>query len=133
MNINMIQPKIETEDVLLCITKTCEKLVEQTQKIAEETLEFKMIRPRETFHFNPPNNIKGDWILGLIDLEVYNSIFNITNENKKVELSTDNSDGFSFEELKDEVEEDLNIPNITDNYLENETLGARIIKTFWEL
>ena len=42
-----------------------------------------MIKPRATFHFNEPNHIKGDWMIGLIDLEVYNSIFNITEENKK--------------------------------------------------
>ena len=78
MNLNMIQPKNETEDLLLSITKNCEKLVEQTHRKPEETLEFKMLKPRETFHFNPPINTKGDWMLGLINLEVYNSFFNTT-------------------------------------------------------
>ena len=71
----MIQPKNETEDLLLSMTETCETLIEQTHRKAEEILEFKMIKPRETFHFKPPNQIKGDWMLGLTDLEVYNSIF----------------------------------------------------------
>ena len=78
MNLNMILPKNEIEDLLLSTTKNCEKLVEQTHRKRKETPEFKMIKPRETFHFNPPIHIKGDWMIGLVDLEVYNSFFNIT-------------------------------------------------------
>ena len=78
MNLNMVQPKNETEELLLSITKNCETLIEQTQRKPEETLEFKMIKPRETFHFNPPIQIKGHWMLVLTDLEVYISIFKIT-------------------------------------------------------
>ena len=129
----MIQPKNETENLLLSITKNCEKLVKQTHRKPEETLEFKMLKPRETFHFNPPIQSKGEWMLGLIDLEVYNSIFNITKENNKFELYTDTFDEFSFEELKDEVEEILNIPEITDNHLEDESLGPCIAETYSKL
>ena len=60
MNLNMIQPKNEIEDLLLSITKNCEKSVEQTHRKPEETLKFKMLKPRETFHFNPPIHIKGE-------------------------------------------------------------------------
>ena len=129
----MIHPKNETEDLLLSITKNCETLIEQTHRKPEETLEFKMLKPRKTFHFNPPIQTKGDWMIGLIDLEVYNSIFNITKENNKFELYTDTFDEFSFEELKDEVEEILNIPEITDDHLENEILAPRIAETYWKL
>ena len=83
----MIQPKNETENLLLSITKNCETLVEQTHRKPEETLEFKMTKPREI-----------DWMLGLIDLEVYHSIYNITKENNKFELYTDTFDEFSFPE-----------------------------------
>ena len=82
----MIRPKNQTEDLLLSITKNCEKLVEQTHRKTEETLEFKMNKSRETFHFKPPIQINGNWMIGLTDLEVYNSIFNITEENNKFEL-----------------------------------------------
>ena len=133
MNLNMIRPKNETEDLLLSITKNCETLVQQTHRKPEETLEFKMVIPRETFHFNPPKNVKGDWMLGLIDLEVYNSIFNITKENNKFELYTDTFDKFSFEELKDEVEEILKIPNITDSHLEDKATAERIAETYRKL
>ena len=79
----MIQPKNETEDLLLSITKNCKMLIEQTHRKAEEALEFKMIKPREIFHFKPPIQIQGDWMIGLTNLEVYNSIFNITEEDNK--------------------------------------------------
>ena len=125
----MIQPKNEIENILLSITKNCEKLVEQTHRKPEETLEFKMLRPRETFHFNSPINAKGEWMLGLIDLEVYISVFNITKENKKFELYTDTFDEYSFEEIKDEVEEILHIPEITDDHLEDDILAPRIAET----
>ena len=129
----MIQPKNETENLLLSITKNCEKLVEQTQRKPEETLEYKMLKSREIFHLNPPIQSKGDWMLGLIDLEVYNSIFKITKENNKFELYTETVDEYSFEELKDEVEEILNIPKITDDQLEDDILAPRIAETYWKL
>ena len=50
----MIRPKNETEDLLLSITKHFETLIEQTHKKAEETLDYKFIKSRETFLFNPP-------------------------------------------------------------------------------
>ena len=127
MNINKITPRNETEDLLLLITKNCETLIKQTHRKAEETLEFKMIKPRETFHFKPSNQIQGDWMIGLINLEVYNSIFNITEENNKFELYRDTSAKFGFLELKDELEDILNIPHITAEHLQDELIGPRII------
>ena len=59
MNLNMIQPKNQTEDLLLSITKNCETLIEQTHGKAEETLEFKMTKPIQKFHFNHQIQIKG--------------------------------------------------------------------------
>ena len=133
MNLNMIQPKKETEDLLLSITKNCETLIQQTHRKPEETLEFKMIKTRETFHFNPPTQVKEDWMLGLVDLEVYNSIFNITEENNKFEIYRDTSNKFGFLELKDELEEILNISHITIEHLDDEILGPRIIDEFIKL
>ena len=133
MNLNMIRPKNKTEDLLLSITKNCETLVQQTHRKAEETLEFKMLKPRETFQFNQPIQTKGDWMLGLLDLEVYNSFLNITKENNKFELYTDLFDEFSITELKNEVEEILGIPDITDDHLEDETIVPHIIETYRKL
>ena len=60
----MIQPKNETENLLLSITINCETLIEQTHRKPEETLEFKMLKSKEIFHFNPPIQTKetGCWV-----------------------------------------------------------------------
>ena len=134
MNLNIIKPKNETENLLLSITKNCEKLIEQTHRKAEETLEFKMIKPSETFHFKPPIQIKGDWMIGLTDLEVYNSIFNITEENNKFELSKfpDEKAVWTYEEVRAEIEKDLDIEDITAEDLQDEITGPIIIKEYNE-
>ena len=119
----MITPKNETENLLLSFTKNCEMLIKQTHRKAEETLEIKMIKPKETFHFKPQIQTQGDWMIGLTNLEVYNSIFNIAEDNNKFELYGDTSDKFEFLELKDELAEILNISHITNEHLEYEVLG----------
>ena len=86
----MIQPKIETEDLSLSITINRDYLIQQTQRKAEQTLEVKMIKPRELFHFDPPIQTKEDWVIGLVNIEVYNSIFNINTTNNKFDIYTDN-------------------------------------------
>ena len=58
MNLNLIRVKNQTEDLLLSITKNCETHIEQTHRKAEETLEFKMNKPGETFRFNPPISVE---------------------------------------------------------------------------
>ena len=129
----MIRPKNETEDLLLSITKNCEKLIDQTHRRAEETLEFKMIKPKETFHFNPPIQVKEDWMLGLIDLEVYNSIFNITEENNRFELynfSDEKRGGISCTKVRDEIEKDLGIEDITASDLQDDIIAPIIIEEY---
>ena len=102
------------------MTENCETPNKQTHKNAEETLEVKLTKPRETFYFNPPIQVEGSWMIGLLSLEVYNSIFNINTTNIKFELYTDNFDEFSIEELKDELEEIHNISDIAPYHLQRE-------------
>ena len=131
----MIRPKNETEDLLLSRTKNCETLIEQTHRKAEETLEFKMIKPRETFHFKSPIQVKGDWMIGLTDLEVYNSIFNITEENNKFELykfPDERSGGITYEKVRDEIEKDLDIEDITAADLQDDIIGPINIEEYKE-
>ena len=135
MNLNIIRPKTQTEDLLLSVTKNCETLIEQTHRKAEETLEFKMIKPRETFHFKPPIQINGDWMIGLTDLEVYNSIFNITEENNKFELykfHNEKAGGVAYEKVRDEIEKDLDIEDITAEDLQDDIIGPIIIEEYEE-
>ena len=131
----MIKPKNETEGLLLSITKNCETIIEQTHTKPQETLEFKMIKPRQTFHFNPPILIKGDWMLGLVDLEVYNSIFHVTEQNNKFELykfPDEKSGGVSYEKVRDEIERDLDISDITATDLQDDIIGPIVIKEYRE-
>ena len=129
----MFQPKNETEDLLLSITKNCETLIEQTHRKPVETLEFKMNKSRETFHFSQPIQIQGDWMIGLTDLEEYNSIFNITEENNKFEIYRDIPTKFQFLDLKDELEEIFGIPNITREHLLDDETASRIIDEYHKL
>ena len=131
----MIRPKNQTEDLLLSITKNCETLIRQTHRKPEETLEFKMTKPRETFHFKPPIQIKGDWMIGLTDLEVYNSIFNITEENNKFELykfPDEKAGGVTYEKVRDEIEKDLDIEDITAEDLQDDIIGPIIVEEYKE-
>ena len=45
MNLNMIRPKNDTEDLSLSINKNCGTLFEQTHRKAEKILEFKLSKP----------------------------------------------------------------------------------------
>ena len=131
----MIRPKNETENLLLSFTKNCETLIGQTHRKAEETLEFKMVKPRETFHFKPPIQVRGDWMIGLTDLEVYNSVFNITEENNKFKFykfPDDKIGGVTYEKVKGEIEKDLGIEDITAADLENDIIGPIIFKEYKE-
>ena len=114
----MITLKNETEDLLLSITKNCETLIKQTHRKAEETLEVKMTKPRETFHFAPSVNLGPDseWLVGLVNLQVYNSISNITKENNKFRLYNvpDERNGcISYKKVRGEIEKDLGITDRT--------------------
>ena len=131
----MIRPKNQTEDILLSITKNCETLINQTHRKAEETLEFKMIKPRETFHFKPLIQINGNWMIGLTNLEVYNSIYNITEQNNKFELykfPDEKAGGITYEKIRDEIEKDLDISDITAIDLQDDIIGPIVIKEYRE-
>ena len=133
MNLNMIRPKNETEDLLLSITENCEMLIEQTHRKPEETLEFKMTKPTETFHFKPSIQVKENWMLGLVNLEVYNSIFNTTEQNNKFEIYRDTPTKFQFLDLKDDLEEILIIPHITQEHLLDDETASRIFDEYHKL
>ena len=131
----MIRPKNETENLFLSITKNCETLIEQTHTKSQETLEFKMIKPRETFHFKPSIQIQGHWMIGLTNLEVYNSIFKIAEENNKFELykfPNEKIGGVTYEKVREEIEKDLDIEDITGEDLQDEIIGPIIIEEYNE-
>ena len=129
----MIRTKNQTEDFLLSKTKNCETLIEQTHRKAEETLEFKMIKSRETFHFRPSIQIQGSWMLRLVNLEVYNSIFNITEENNNFnfyKFPDEKADGVTYEKVRDDIEKNLDISDITATDLQDDIIGPIIIEEY---
>ena len=77
-------------ELLLLIKKRTDTLIEQTKTKPQETLEFKMIRSKQTFSFNPPLNLveEGKWLLTVSSFECEKSFFNITNENNSFLLIT---------------------------------------------
>ena len=68
-------------DSLLLLKKHTDTLIEQTKTKPQETLEFKLIRSKQKFSFNPPINLVEEvkWLLGKTPLDCTNSVFNITN------------------------------------------------------
>ena len=62
MKLNMIQPKNDTENLLKSTTKNCETLIKPTHTKPEETLELKLVKPREISSFKPPISIEGSWM-----------------------------------------------------------------------
>ena len=49
MNLDMIRPKNETEDILLSITKNCETLIKETHTKPQEYLNLRL--PNQKKHF----------------------------------------------------------------------------------
>ena len=94
-----------------------------------------MNKPREMFHFKPPIQVKGDWMIGLTDLEVYNSIFNVTEENnifKLYKFPDEKAGGVTYEKVRDEIEKDLGIEDITAVDLQDDKIAPIIIEEYKE-
>ena len=131
----MIGPKNELENSLLSITKNCETLIEQTHRKLKETLEFKMTKPKGTINFHPPFEVKEDCMLGLDDLEVYYSIFNMTEENNKLEfyIFLDEISGdVSYIKVRDEINKDFDISEITACDSEDDIIAPIFIEEYRE-
>ena len=53
----------------------------------QETLEFKMNKQKEKFRFDTPLLLEDSWLMGVTNLQVYNTVYNITPKNKKLKRS----------------------------------------------
>ena len=71
----MFKPRNKTVDLLLSITKNRESLIDQTYKTAVEKREFTLSKWKESFSFDSPSETEKSWMIALINLKVYNSIF----------------------------------------------------------
>ena len=69
-------------------------------------------------------------MLALTSVQVNFSFFNLIEGKDKFDLYTDTFDKFSFEELKDELEQTLIFSDITPYHLKHEQIGPRFIKAY---
>ena len=74
------------ESLLLNIAKSNQEIVENTHSKPQETLEYKMTKQKESFSFDVPLELPEKWMMGVTSLEVYNTVYNITNSNNKLEI-----------------------------------------------
>ena len=66
------------------MVKKLDEIEKNTHTKPQETLEFKMVRPKQTFHFDEDLIIPEKWLMGLVNLQVYNTVYNITERNNKL-------------------------------------------------
>ena len=77
--------------MLFLITKNNVKLIQPTDTKAQETLDIEVIKSTKTFSFDIPLQLTdGEEILDVPSLEVFNSAFKITNENRRFEIPKPN-------------------------------------------
>ena len=72
-------------------------------------------------------------MISLTSLEVFKSIFKLTERNNNFVLYRDTSYKFGFLELKDELEEILKISHISQEHLQDDVIGPRNIDEFLKL
>ena len=61
-------------------------IVENTLSKPQETLESKMNKQKESFSFVIPLELPEQWMMGVTSLEVYNTVYNITEKNNKFKI-----------------------------------------------
>ena len=72
-------------------------------------------------------------MIGLTGLEAYNSKFNITKENNKFEFHKfldEKAGGVSYEKVRDDIEKDLEISDITATDLQNDIIAPITIEHY---
>ena len=74
------------ESLLLSIAKSNLDIVENTLSKPQETLEFKMNKQKESFSFDIPLELPEQWMMGVTSLEVYKTVYNITEKKYKFKL-----------------------------------------------
>ena len=94
-----------TDDLILWELQKITK--ELTKNKDEHTLNFRMMRPTERFHFNEP--ILNTSKLGLIRLPVYNSVFNKTERNNRfIYASTIPPGAYEIVDIADIIKQETN-------------------------
>ena len=74
------------ESLLLSIAESNQEIVENTHSKLQETLEFKMTKQKESVSFDVSLLLPEKWMMGVTSLEVYNTVYNITEKINKLEI-----------------------------------------------
>ena len=93
-------------ELSLLIKKHTDTLIERTKTKRKETIEFKLNKQMKTFSFNPLLNFseKGNSLLTVTSSETTNSVFNISDENKRFSITIlDHWNSKSAEKTIDEL------------------------------
>ena len=86
MDLSTFVPYDKKESLLLSIAKSNQEIVENTHSKPQETLEFKMTKQKESFSFDVSLLLPEKWMMGVTSLEVYNTVYNITEKKNKLEI-----------------------------------------------
>ena len=76
----------DIKTVLLTIAKANQEIVENTHFKPQETLESKMTKQKEYYSFDVSLHLDEKWTMGVTSLEVYNTVYNVTEKNNKLEI-----------------------------------------------
>ena len=122
------------ESLPLSIAKSNQEIVENTHSKPQEFLEFKKAKQKEFFSVDVPLHLDEKWMMGVTSLEIYNTVYNITEKSNNLQIL------LKFEQL-DALEFDTgvvpNIKKLDETYdLENKNLYYEFIEkanTFFTL
>ena len=123
MDLSTFVTNDKKESLLLNIAKSNQKIVENTHSKPQETPEFKMTKQKESFSFDVRLHLNEKWMMGVTSLEVYNTVYNTTEKNNKLQIL------LKYEQL-DALEFDTGVvPNIKKLY---ETYDLKNNKFYYE-
>ena len=74
------------ESLLLSNAKSNLNIVKKTLCKPQETLEFKTNKQKESFSFDIPLELPEKWMMVVTNLEVNNTVYNITEKNNKLKI-----------------------------------------------
>ena len=74
------------EFLLLSFAKSNQEIVENTHSKPQESLELQITKQKESFSFDVPLKQQEQWMIGVTSLEVYNTVYNITEKIYKLQI-----------------------------------------------
>ena len=86
MDVSNLVSYDKKESLLLKATKSTLDVVENTLSKPHETIENKMNKQSESFASNTPLELPEKWMIGVIRLEVYNTLYNMTSKSNTFQI-----------------------------------------------